>query len=143
MTPFCSQSCSRWMTGRRSWLQSLSGAFLGSFFGGKEAVLSEQAVKNSGSVQLHMYIEVRPGQAGEFEKRYRTVYVPIVLKQKGFRSSRLLRKRDSQDDYEIDLAFESEALRAAWASSGDHGRAWKPMDEVIANITVQGFDVID
>jgi heme-degrading monooxygenase HmoA len=125
--------------GRRVCLQNLLSGILGSFFGSKVIAFADHKQKEN-SVQLHMYIQLKTGQAKEFENRYRTVYLPIVQRQKGFRSSRLLRKRDSQDHYEIDLAFDSEALRATWASSQDHDRAWKLMGEVIAHITVQGFD---
>jgi len=127
--------------GRRVCLQNLLSGILGSSFGSRAAAFANDKQMET-SAQLHMYIQVKSGQAKEFENRYRTVYLPIVQRQKGFRSSRLLRKRDSQEHYEIDLAFDSEALRATWASSQDHDRAWKPMGEVIAQITVQGFDVI-
>ena len=140
------EACTSWgfsgsIIGRRACLRSLLiGSFATLRVGEDKALASLPS--GDVSVQLHMYIQVKPGQGGEFETRYRTAYLPIVRRQKGFRSSSLLRKRDLQDQYEIDLAFDSEALRAAWASSPDHDRAWKPLGEVIGQITVQGFDVI-
>jgi heme-degrading monooxygenase HmoA len=135
------RSPSRSIIGRRVCLQNLLSGILGSSLASKVIAFADNKQKEN-SVQLHMYIQLKTGQAKEFENRYRMVYLPIVQRQKGFRSSRLLRKRESQDHYEIDLAFDSEALRATWASSQDHDRAWKPMGEVIAQITVQGFDVV-
>lgn len=123
-------------------LQNLLTGIVGFFSVSRVNAFAKEKQQEASSVQLHMYIQVKTGQDNEFENRYRTVYLPIVQGQKGFRSSRLLRKSDSQDHYEIDLAFDSEALRATWASSQDHDRAWKPMGEVIAKITVQGFDVV-
>jgi heme-degrading monooxygenase HmoA len=128
--------------GRRVCLQNLLTGMVGFFSVSRVNTFAKEKHQEASSVELHMYIQVKTGQAKEFENRYRTVYLPIVQRQKGFRSSRLLRKRDSQDYYEIDLAFDSEALRATWASSQDHDRAWNPMGEVIAQITVQGFDVL-
>lgn len=103
----------------------------------------EQPRTETPSVQLHMYIKAKPGKSSNLEHRYRTVYLPIIQTQKGFQASRLLRKIDSADEYEIDIAFASKALRVAWAQSQDHDKAWKKMDEAIAKITVQEFDVLD
>ena len=92
------------------------------------------------SVQLHIYIEVKPGRGPEFEKLYHSTYVPAIKVQEGFLSTRLLRQYDSNSKYEIDISFKTEKQRAAWAQSKEHQSAWPKVEEVGAKITWQGFD---
>ena len=124
---------------RRKWLK---------FFGfGVAAALAGQNLKprlfaqNPGkSVQLHIYIEVKPGKGPDLEKLYHSSYVPAIKVQDGFLSTRLLRHYDSNSKYEIDISFKTEKQRAAWAQSKEHQSAWPKVEELGAKITWQGFD---
>jgi heme-degrading monooxygenase HmoA len=136
------KALSDWLFQPRTLLQwLLLGTLALSLLQTKSYLSRQQPAKNQ-SVQLHMYVQAKPGKAEELERQYHSAYLPAIRKQKGFQSSVLLRKRDLRDHYEIDIAFESEALRAAWAQSTDHEMAWKKMEEPISQITVQGFDVL-
>ena len=124
---------------RRRWLKS--------FAFGVAATLAGRGLKpnlyaqNPGkSVQLHIYIEVKPGKGPDLEKLYHSAYVPAIKIQDGFLSTRLLRQYDSNSKYEIDISFKSEKQRAAWAKSKEHQGAWPKVEELAAKITWQGFD---
>jgi heme-degrading monooxygenase HmoA len=94
------------------------------------------------SVQLHIYIEVKPGKGPDLEKLYHSSYVPAIKVQDGFLSTRLLRQYDSTSKYEIDISFKTEKQRAAWAQSKEHQSAWPKVEELGAKITWQGFDLL-
>ena len=122
---------------RRRWLKLLSlGAFASLARNGR---LFAQGGPGK-SVQLHIYIEVKPGKGPELEKLYHSAYVPAIKVQDGFLSSRLLRQYESQAKYEIDISFKTEKQRAAWAQSKEHQSAWPKVEELGAKITWQGFD---
>ncbi|MCI0423913.1 MAG: hypothetical protein L0312_32665 [Acidobacteria bacterium] len=126
-------------TARRGWLKSL-GLGIVAAFAGKKFGPNLYAQGASKSVQLHIYIEVKPGKGPELEKLYHAAYVPAIKVQDGFLASRLLRHYDSSSKYEIDISFKTEKQRAAWAQSKEHQAAWPKIEEVGAKITWQGFD---
>jgi heme-degrading monooxygenase HmoA len=100
------------------------------------------AETTEGSVQLHIYIEVKPGKDSELEKLYHSSYVPAIKVQDGFLASRLLRHYESKNKYEIDISFRTEKQRDAWAHSKEHQTAWPKIQDVGQKITWQGFDVL-
>lgn len=133
-------------TTRRSWIKHLGIGAAAIVVGNRSrsqalAQAPDQKAAASGkSVQLHIYIEVKPGKGPELEKLYRSAYVPAIKVQDGFLWSRLLRHYDSDIKYEIDISFKTEKQRAAWAASKEHQGAWPKIEEVGAKITWQGFD---
>jgi heme-degrading monooxygenase HmoA len=96
--------------------------------------------KSANPVQLHIAIEVKPGNGPELEKIFQIAYIPAIKVQDGFLWTRLLRRYDSSSNYEIDISFSSEKQRAAWAQSKEHQSAWPRVEEVSAKISWQGFD---
>ena len=126
-------------TVRRRWLKS--------FAFGAAATLASRGLKPNlfaespgKSVQLHIYIEAKPGKGPDLEKLYHSAYVPAIKVQDGFLSTWLLRHYDSNSKYEIDISFKTEKQRAAWAQSKEHQAAWPKVEELGAKITWQGFD---
>jgi heme-degrading monooxygenase HmoA len=101
---------------------------------------SRKAIPEDKSVQLHIYIETKPGKGPDLERLYHSAYVPAIKAQEGFLWSRLLRHYDSNNRYEIDISFKTEKQRAAWAQSKEHQTAWPKIEELGAKITWQGFD---
>ena len=126
-------------TVRRRWLKSI-GFGIAATLGGKGLKPSLYAQSPGKSVQLHIYIEVKPGKGPDLEKLYQSAYVPAIKVQDGFLSTRLLRQYDSNGKYEIDISFKTEKQRAAWAQSKEHQSAWPKVEELSAKITWQGFD---
>ena len=124
---------------RRRLLKSFAlGATAALAGGGLKAKLYAQSPGKS--VQLHIYIEVKPGKGPDLEKLYHSAYVPAIKVQDGFLSTRLRRQYDSNSKYEIDISFKTEKQRAAWAQSKEHQAAWPKVEELGAKITWQGFD---
>jgi len=126
-------------TVRRRWLKSI-GFGIAATLAGKGLKPSLYAQSPGKSVQLHIYIEVKPGKGPDLEKLYHSAYVPAIKVQDGFLSTRLLRQYDSNGKYEIDISFKTEKQRAAWAQSKEHQSAWPKVEELSAKITWQGFD---
>ncbi|MSO22692.1 MAG: hypothetical protein EXQ58_05440 [Acidobacteria bacterium] len=126
-------------TVRRRWLKSfgLGAAAMLAARGLNPKLYAESPGK---SVQLHIYIEVKPGKGPDLETLYHSAYVPAIKVQDGFLSTRLLRQYDSNSKYEIDISFTTEKQRAAWAQSKEHQSAWPKVEELGAKITWQGFD---
>ena len=102
---------------RRNWLKAAGLGMLGALLGQSVACAGKAGKK---SVQLHIYIEAKPGMDKKLEKLYREAYVSAIKVQKGFLFTRLLRHYESSTSYEIDISFETEAQRAAWAGSKEH-----------------------
>ena len=124
---------------RRNWLKAAGLGMLGALLGQSVACAGKAGKK---SVQLHIYIEAKPGMDKKLEKLYRDAYVSAIKVQKGFLFTRLLRHYESSTSYEIDISFETEAQRAAWAVSEEHQEAWPKIEAVASKITWQGFDVL-
>ena len=93
-------------------------------------------------ITLHIYLTVKPGQGPALEALYDEAYVPAITPQAGFLGAGLLRAYDSDRRYEIDILFESEALRARWAASPEHEAAWPRVVALCDEITWQGYDII-
>lgn len=124
---------------RRKWLKSF-GFGIAAALAGQNLKPRLYAQTPGKSVQLHIYIEVKPGKGPDLEKLYHSSYVPAIKVQDGFLSTRLLRHYDSNSKYEIDISFKTEKQRAAWAQSKEHQTAWPKVEELGAKITWQGFD---
>ena len=132
------------LTSRRRSLKIFSFGTAGLLLGAVRSlrILGENAKPAKGSVQLHIFIEVKPGKGPELERLYHSTYVPAIKVQEGFIWSRLLRHYESESKYEIDISFNSEKQRAAWAQSEQHQAAWPKIQNVGEKITWQGFDVL-
>ena len=132
----------RVLTIRRRWLKSFAFGTAATLVGrGMKPNLFAQSPGKS--VQLHIYIEAKPGKGPDLEKLYHSAYVPAIKIQDGFLSTRLLRQYDSNSKYEIDISFKTEKQRAAWAQSKEHQAAWPKVEELGAKITWQGFDQLE
>lgn len=135
--PLC--RVSRSFDNRRNWLKATGLALVGAVLPRRILAAGKAGKK---SVQLHIYIETKPGMDQKLEKLYREAYVPAIRVQKGFLWTRLLRHYESSTRYEIDISFGTEAQRAAWAVSPEHQEAWPKIEAVSSKITWQGFDVL-
>ena len=129
----------RSLNDRRNWFKAAGLGIVGAVLGRHLVAAGKPAKK---SIQLHIYIETKPGMGKKLEKLYRDAYVPAIKVQKGFLSTRLLRHYESSTLYEIDISFETEAQRATWAVSKEHQDAWPKIEAIGAKITWQGFDVL-
>src|SRR3954463_9114868 len=104
-------------------------------------------------IELHIYLTAKPGQQAELERVYREAYVPAITVQGGYRSTTLLRPYDAETagriggqrpdyDYEINIAFDTEAQRMAWATGPEHQVCWPLVEALCDAIRWAGFDVV-
>jgi heme-degrading monooxygenase HmoA len=104
-------------------------------------------------ISFELHFQVEPAHQAEFEQAYAEVFAPALSKQKGFRSSRLLRSYAPQltaeleaaateYQYQVDFTFESEAARRAWATSADHDVAWPKLSRIATKFFWRGYDLL-
>lgn len=94
-----------------------------------------------GPIELHIYLTAKAGGEAELERVYKEVFYPAVSRQKGFRSSQLMRKPKTVD-YVVRLSFNSEEQRMAWVASAEHQKAWPALNATAAKANYAGFGVI-
>jgi len=93
-------------------------------------------------ITLHIALDVRTGQGPALEALYREAYVPAITKQVGFRSTTLLRSAEEDHRYEIDIAFDTEEQRQAWATGEDHAATWPRIVALCTDFSAQGFEIL-
>jgi heme-degrading monooxygenase HmoA len=93
-------------------------------------------------ITLHITLTTQPDQGAALENLYHEAYVPAITKQEGFRSTTLIRAYESETDYEIDIAFDTEAQRLAWAEGANHAETWPRIVALCADFSAQGFEVL-
>ena len=93
-------------------------------------------------IALHIALRLKRGRGAALETLYREAYVPAIERQGGFRSTTLLRAADDPDRYEIDIAFDTEDQRRAWAESADHEATWPRVVALCEGFTADGYVVI-
>jgi len=94
-----------------------------------------------GPIELHIYLTAKAGGETELERVYKEVFYAAVSRQKGFRSSQLMRKPKTAE-YTVRLSFDTEELRMQWVASADHQKAWPALSGAAAKANYAGFGVI-
>ena len=127
-------------------------------------VIGISALKNknsnaSGSVakpkgmSLQMDFVVTKENAEAFEKMYTSIYVPAMTIQKGYLWSKLLRLYSENNakeiqaepttyNYQIQIAFATEADRRNWVASPQHLIAWPAATSLAKEYKWRGYDVV-
>ncbi len=93
-------------------------------------------------IELHIYLEPHDGKESDLESLYWNEYVPGITIQEGFQRSTLLKKRDALRAYQINITFDSEALRLKWVDSKEHQEVWPKVAALCQRITWTGFDMV-
>jgi heme-degrading monooxygenase HmoA len=93
-------------------------------------------------VELHIYLEPHDGKEMELEDLYAREYVAGIKIQEGFRRTILLKKRDAQREYQINIEFDSESLRLKWVDSKEHTEIWPKVASLCQRISWSGFDTV-
>jgi heme-degrading monooxygenase HmoA len=91
-------------------------------------------------IELHVRLEIIEGKGPDLEAVYRGDFLPVISRREGFRQVRLLRKRDAPGEYELDIAFSSEALRLKWVDSPEHAAVWPRIAGLCQRFSGTGFD---
>jgi heme-degrading monooxygenase HmoA len=98
-------------------------------------------------VQLHVDMVVLAGKESELESVFEKVFKPVISRQPGFVSVRLLRFRapivgDAPSDaqYRLVISFGTEEQRLAWVGSDDHQRVWPAFASPMERFKAYLFD---
>lgn len=87
-------------------------------------------------VVLQVEFQVPDDKIADFVAVYDQIYAPALARQTGYLGSRLLRTFDEAEalaigaeqrsfNFQLELAFETEQQRKAWAGSPDHVEPWE------------------
>lgn len=93
-------------------------------------------------IELHIYLESHDGKEKDLEDLYLREYVTGIKIQEGFRRTTLLKKRDALREYQINIEFDSEALRLKWVNSKEHTEIWPKVAALCQRISWAGFDTV-
>lgn len=105
------------------------------------------------SMALQMDFVVDAENAQAFEKMYYSIYVPAMIVQKGYLSSKLLRlfseevakgiqAEPTEYNYQIQIEFDTEENRRKWVASDQHQIAWPAASGLAKKFKWRGYDVM-
>ncbi len=127
-------------------------------------VIGIAASKNSGlaivkplekpkAMGLQMDFVVDRENAVAFEKMYYSIYVPAMVVQDGYLSSKLLRlfsvdlskeiqAEPTNYNYQIQISFDTEENRRKWVASEQHQIAWPAASGLAKEFKWRGYDIM-
>ncbi|WP_304238086.1 cupin domain-containing protein [Jiulongibacter sediminis] len=120
----------------------------------KESGLAiKQPLVKPKSMALQMDFVVEPANAEAFEKMYYSIYVPAMIVQDGYLSSKLLRlfpeevakgieAEPTEYNYQIQIEFDTEENRREWVASDQHQIAWPAASGLAKKFKWRGYDVM-
>lgn len=93
-------------------------------------------------IERHVTFDVLPEKTSDFEKLFVEEYRPAMANMPGYLKVELLRQKESPNQYQMVIRFESEETAAAWRSSNAH-QALKPhIKPLYSSSQLQVYDVI-
>lgn len=105
------------------------------------------------AMALQMDFVVDRENAAAFEKMYYSIYVPAMVVQEGYLSSKLLRlfpndlaqeiqAEPTTFNYQIQISFDTEENRRKWVASDQHQIAWPAASGLAKEFKWRGYDVM-
>ena len=105
------------------------------------------------AMALQMDFVVDKTNAAAFEKMYYSIYVPAMVVQDGYLSSKLLRlfsgdlakeiqAEPTTFNYQIQISFDTEENRRKWVASDQHQIAWPAASGLAKEFKWRGYDVM-
>ncbi|MFC4094939.1 cupin domain-containing protein [Euzebyella saccharophila] len=105
------------------------------------------------AMALQMDFVVEKENARKFEEMYHSIYVPAMLVQDGYLSSKLLRlfpeevargieAEPTAFNYQIQISFDTEENRRKWVASAQHQIAWPAASSLAKEFKWRGYDVM-
>ena len=86
-------------------------------------------------IQLHVDLDVDPAKENEMVANFRKIFRPVITKQPGFVSVRLLKLRaplkgpaPANAGYRLVISFQTEEQRQAWVATPDHQKVWPSIE---------------
>lgn len=119
----------------------------------QQQLAGESQQGNPKAMVLQMEFVVEAANAKAFEEMYTSIYVPAMLVQEGYISSKLLRtypenlaneiEAESTDyNYQIMISFDTEENRRKWVASKQHAIAWPAATSLAKEYKWKGYDVL-
>ena len=93
-------------------------------------------------IQLEVKLELMPGKEEELLDIFKTQFALAVSKQPGFIRVSLLKQRESESRYWIEIVFESEKERLAWVNTREHENTWPKLAALTSKYSTTGFDFL-
>lgn len=93
-------------------------------------------------IQLEVRLELMPGKEEELLDIFKTQFAPAMAKQPGFIGVSLLKQRESESQYRIEIVFESEEKRLAWVNTREHEDTWTKLAALTSKYSTTGFDFL-
>ena len=92
---------------------------------------------------LQIYLDCSDGRQPDLETTFRNVFVPAIRVQEGFVRVALIRSVENNREYQIELAFTTEALRKRWVDSDEHSHAFPKIRELCDRVSHARFDAVE
>ncbi len=106
-------------------------------------------------VCILMWFHVAPERGAELERFFHESFLVALRRQEGFRQARLLRSfspeftrfslpsplGEEAFEYVVELTFETEDQRRAWAATPEHGELWPILKGLADDTRGLGFHV--
>lgn len=113
----------------------------------------EKPLKEPKAMVLEMDFVVEKKNAQAFEEMYYSIYVPAMIVQDGYLSSKLLRLYSPDQakeieaepttyNYQILISFETEEKRRKWVASDQHQIAWPAATSLAKEFKWRGYHVM-
>jgi len=93
-------------------------------------------------INLQVNFKLIPGKEREFLDIFKTQFAPAMSRQPGFIRVGLLKQREAESQYQIEIVFESEEKRLAWVNTREHEETWPKLASLIDNYSTTGFDFL-
>jgi mannose-6-phosphate isomerase-like protein (cupin superfamily) len=119
----------------------------------QKSLAIEKPLIHPKAIVLQMEFVVDKANAKAFEEMYYSIYVPAMVVQQGYLSSKLLRlfpeniSKEIQAEptaynYQIMISFDTEENRRKWVASKQHDIAWPAASELAKEFKWKGYDVM-
>ena len=89
-------------------------------------------------IQLHCDMQLDPAREKEMLENYRKVYLPVISKQPGFVSVKLLKLRSEVQGkapagcpYRLIISFQTEEQRVKWVATDAHKKVWPTVENTL------------
>lgn len=89
-------------------------------------------------IQLHCDLDCDPKRQKEMLMNFEKVFKPVISKQPGFVSVRLLKLRQvmvepgpANANFRLAISFQTEEQRVTWVKTDDHQRVWPEIEKCL------------
>jgi heme-degrading monooxygenase HmoA len=93
-------------------------------------------------IERHITFTVHPDKTAEFEQFVATEYSPPIRTWPGFVKVELLRKADSETEYQMVLRWEDGDAATSWRTSDVHTALQPGLNALHSGMAIEAYEVI-